>query len=182
MGAAVMRIGRYHSVHARAKGETQMRDLNELNINEGGKPVTRPQPTSDQISFVESLIGVKLPASYTEFLTFSNGGHPELDTFYFEIEGLQDEWNVNYFFCISSNPNAYGDVVWNYKRYQTMIPEKVLPIADDGSGNLICLDLAKPKKESVVLWVHDAFEHQLRLVADSFEEFIDSLAKNPNYI
>jgi hypothetical protein len=48
-----------------------MRNLNELNINEGGDPVMTPKLTHRDIEFVESLVGSKLPTSYVEFLTFS---------------------------------------------------------------------------------------------------------------
>jgi len=80
-----------------------MRDLAELNINEGGEAVDRPVPTSDQITSVERIIGAKLPSSYLEFLKFANGGHPELDSFEFNDEGVLQEWSVDRFFHISSD-------------------------------------------------------------------------------
>lgn len=158
-----------------------MRDLNELNINKGGRPVTRPQPTPDQISFVENLIGATLPCSYIALLMFSNGGHPQVDTFYVEVEGSREEWSISHFFHISSDLNSTENVVWNYKHRWSGAPQGIVPIADDGIGNLICLDLTEPGIDRVVLWVHDP-PLGLVPVADSFETLIGSLVMNPNYI
>jgi len=160
-----------------------MRDLNELNINEGGKPVTRPQPTSDQLSLVEKLVGTKLAESYVTFLMFSNGGCPELDTFYYlASDGSRQEWGVDVFFHISSDINSTENIVWNYKHRWRGAPKEILPVADDGGGNLICLDLTKTGGDKVVLWVHDVPGQPLLPIADSFEEFIDLLMINPDYI
>jgi hypothetical protein len=163
-------------------GRFEMRDLNELNINEGGKPVTRPRPTPDQISFVEDLVGTKLPPSYIAFLMFSNGGHPELDTFRFEAQGFLQEWGVDVFFYISSDIDSTENIVWNYEHRWSDAPKGILPIADDGGGNLICLDLTEPGSGKVVLWIHDVPDQTLLPIADSFEEFIDLLVENPDYI
>jgi hypothetical protein len=159
-----------------------MRDLNELNINEGGRPVIRPQPTSQQLAFVENLVGAQLPPSYIAFLMFSNGGCPELDTFCFENEGSHEEWAVDRFFHIASDMDSTESVVWNYRHRWPGAPKEILPIGRDGGGNLVCLDLSNPVKEKVVLWIHDTLHHSLLMVANSFEEFIDSLVMNPDYI
>lgn len=159
-----------------------MRDLNELNINEGGKPVTRPQPTPSQIAFIENLVGAKLPSSYIAFLMFSNGGCPELDTFYIEAEGSRQEWAADRFFHVSSDSDSTESVVWNYQHRWSGAKREILPIARDGGGNLICLDLTEPGSDRVVLWVHDVPGQPLLPVADSFEEFIDLLTMNPDYI
>lgn len=159
-----------------------MRNLSELNMNEGGKPVTRPQPTPDQISFVENLVGAKLPSSYVAFLTFSNGGCPELDTFYFEVEDSRQEWAADRFFHVSSELKLTENVVWNYKHRWDGAPREILPIARDGGRNLICLDLTETGRGRVVLWVHDVPNQPLLAVAGSFEEFIDLLTVNPDYI
>lgn len=159
-----------------------MRDFSELNINEGGKPVARPRPTPDQISFVEKLISAELPSSYIALLMFSNGGHPELDTFYFEAEGSRQEWSIGRFFHISSDLESTENVVWNYKNRWSGAPREFLPIADDGGGNLICLDLTDPGNNRVVLWVHDIPDQPIVYIAGSFKEFIEALTTNPDYI
>jgi hypothetical protein len=160
-----------------------MRDLEELNINDGtGKPVTRRPPTPDQISFIEELVGTRIPQSYIEFLKFSNGGCAELDTFYYEFEGIERRESVDTFFHISTDCGSSGDVAWEYKHRWNGIPEQFLPIACNGLGDLICLDLTGPGGGRVVIWIHDIPANQLRSVANSFEEFIDLLTLRPDDI
>ena len=159
-----------------------MRNLGELNLQENGEPVDRPEPTSPQVSFIEELVGRVLPQSYLQFLKYSNGGQPEQDTFYFTYNDEQQEWAVDTFFHISSDTGSFNNVVWEYRNRWNDAPRSFLPIAADGSGNLICLDLSEPGSSKVVLWVHDDPELPLLPVADSFEEFIDSLTINPDYI
>jgi hypothetical protein len=159
-----------------------MRDLRELNINKGGRPVTRPRPTPGQLAYVEHLVGAKFPPSYVALLRFSNGGHPEVDTFYFEAEGVRHEWGIDRFFHISSDIESVENVVWHYRHRWKGAPRGMLPIADDGVGNLICLDLSEIGDGKVVLWVHDDPDQPLLVAADSFEALIDSLVMNPDYI
>src|SRR5207249_1955472 len=154
-------------------------------LNEGGRPVTTPPPTSNQVALVERLVGVKLPETYVEFLRFSNGGHPEVDTFDFDAAGRHMEWGINRFFRLSTGPMAGSDdgedVISQYQHRWPGAPREILPIAGDGLGNLICLDLTKEGNGRVVLWVHDR-EWPLLQVAESFEELIDALRLNPDYI
>ena len=161
-----------------------MRDLSDLRLNNGGgRPVERPSPTALQVTEVEGLVGAPLPADYLGFLSFSNGGAVEVDTFDVEAPGGRQEWNVDYFFHISSDTRAWDSVVSNYmhrwpgaRRHRA-----ILPIATDGGGNLLCLDL-REGRDCVVLWVHDEPSWPFLHVADSFAEFIDSLRRNPDYI
>jgi hypothetical protein len=159
-----------------------MRNLRELNINEGGELVTLPPPSPEQIALVEQAVGKCLPTSYVEFLRFSNGGHPELDTFRIESGGKQYEWGVDRFFHISDDLDSTEDVMWNYRNLPGDPPRTLLPIGCDGGGNLIFLDLSEDGDGRIFFWVHDDPNLPLLHVADSFEEFIDMLTLNPDYI
>lgn len=152
-----------------------MRNLHELNINKGGRPVDTPAPTASQIAHVESLVGAPLPGAYIGLLMFSNGGHPELSSAHFIFEGKAESWGVNDFFRISTNPNSTGDVVWNYNNRWSGAPRSMLPIGNDGMGSIICLDLSESDYGSVVVRVHDDPDVSSLRIAASFEEFIDSL-------
>jgi hypothetical protein len=158
----------------------RMRELSELNIRHFGSRRAMPPPTLDQIAFVENLIGAKLPSSYIAFLMFSNGGYPELDTFYDTTEGSGEEWAVDHFLHISSDLDSTNNVVWQYQHRWSGAPKEILPIADDGLGDLICLDLTELGKGRVIVWVHDDPDLPIVEVADSFEEFVDSLALPPD--
>ncbi len=156
-----------------------MRDLNDLNIRHFGGSAT-PPPTPDQIALVESLIGTRLPSSYIELLMFSNGGWPEAKVFYDRTEGSREEWTVDHFFHISSNLDSSENVVLHYRHRWNGAAREILPIADDGFGNLICLDLTERGGGRVIVWVHDDPDLPIVEVADSFEEFIDSLTLPPD--
>lgn len=156
-----------------------MRDLSELDMGFFSRP-EMPSPTEDQIAFVEGLIGAKLPASYIDFLLFSNGGKPAVPHYFYDrTEGSRYDWRVDLFFHISSDLDSLDNVVWNYQHWGAA-PREVLPIAEDGLGNYVCLDLTEPGKDRVILWVHDDPDLPFLEVADSFEEFIDSLTSCPS--
>ena len=56
------------------------------------------------------------------------------------------------------------------------LPESIVPIAEDGGGNLLCLDYRHSHAPAVVFWFHElAGEEGLRRVAPSFEAFITTL-------
>src|SRR5207302_9888069 len=122
------------------------------------------------------------PASYVNFLMFSNGGHPELNTFSFDNRGRTRSWAINDFFHISDDLESTESVVWNYEHRWSGAPRKMLPIAGDGVGNLICLDLSDEAYGEVVLWIHDPPDPPLLRTGLSLEDMIDCLEKNPNYI
>ncbi len=84
---------------------------------------------------------------------------------------------VNNFFCITSKQNAKTNtdsVQWNYENRWEDAEKHILPIARDGLGNLICLDMSDSGNGSVVIWIHDPLL-PLQHVADSFEAFLDLL-------
>lgn len=127
--------------------------------------------------YPKSIPSAKLPPAYIDFLLFSNGGYPKLHTLPFTFEGEESSWRINEFLSISSSPESMVDVRLHYRYRWPLIPETMLPIAADAFGNLICLDLSPEGYGSVTLYVHDPPDPPVLRVADSFEQFIDSLEK-----
>jgi len=159
-----------------------MRELRELNLNDGGTAVDRPPPTAHQIAVVEQLAGAPLPPAYLAFLRFSNGGHPEVDTFRLPTGA---EWAVNSFFHLAADTADSDDgmdVVGRYHRRWPGARRALVPIANDGGDNLFCLDLDGQGNGAVVVQIHDEPGFPQVRLAGSFEEFIDGLALNPDYI
>lgn len=154
-----------------------MRDLRELNINEGGLPVSRAAPADRDFHRLEALAQVTLPGSYKALLRFANGGHPELSTFVVDNQG--SEWSVSRFFRVSSDdgPNS---VFWALSTHSTVLPARRLPIGQDGGGNLFVLNF-DTNPPSVVVVVHDEGFREIPL-ASSFERFIDGLELDPDAI
>ena len=85
-----------------------MRDLGELNINEGGYPVDRVAPSYGALSKFEQALSVDLPADYKALLRFSNGGHPQLDSFDTE----DGQWSINRFYHLTSDVEDVGGLWW----------------------------------------------------------------------
>lgn len=171
-----------------------MRDLRELGLNDAGMPVETLPPTQQQLALVEQLAGIRLPADYTRFLRFSNGGHPLLNTFYVQVDvkGYREQWSMDNFFSISSDDSLTEDtdeVVWRYHHRWEGLPAALVPIADNGFGDEIYLDLTGEGNGQVVLMAHERPEwargelpaaNVLLPVAASFDEFIDSLSADPD--
>lgn len=153
--------------------EIAMRSVEELKISKG----RQPSASSEDIEAIEKLTGFTLPYSYTAFLKCSNGGHPELDTFSSPV----GEWSVNNFFYVGDELNSTESVTWNYLHRWQGAARSLLPIAKDGGGNLFCLDLAYGEDAPVIIWIHDS-PAGLQRLANSFEEFVDGLKENPDYI
>ncbi|WP_366058144.1 SMI1/KNR4 family protein [Pigmentiphaga sp.] len=57
-----------------------MRNLVELNLTDRGRRVELVPPSDAIILAFENEFNVKFPPEYIEFLMYSNGGHPELDS------------------------------------------------------------------------------------------------------
>ena len=126
------------------------------------------------------MVGAKLPASYVDFLRFSNGGFPQVGTFYIEHDGYREDWSVNNLFPASSDPDSTETLEWNHSHQWPGIPSTVLPIARDAFGNLFCLDLSESGKGSVILLTHGDPARPWTKIFDSFEEFINSLEQSPD--
>jgi hypothetical protein len=89
--------------------------------------------------------------------------------------------SVSQIFCFNHFPlqdfNDFKTNDFDYYSIPLLEERKILPFADDGGGYFICLDYrysnSNPK---IVLWIRDNPEaHDLTLIADSFDEFINSL-------
>ena len=151
-----------------------MRPLKELNLSN-----VRVPPSELEVSNLENKLDARLPVSYLGFLREGNGGSPELDTF--EMPS-GEEWSVNDFFFVGPDDASTESVIWNYLNRWDGIPDHFLPIGRDGGGNLFLLNVSPKYKDEVWIWLHDEPNNQLRQLCGHFDDFIDGLKMNPNYI
>jgi len=158
-----------------------MRNLNELNINEGGRLVARSAPLVADIKSFEASFGIRLPKSYITFLNHSNGGHPELDTFA-PIKGDNgNTWAVNRFYFLDSDHSTSGGLWQVQNDWKDVLGPKSVPIASDSGGNQIVLDFNSCEDGEVKLCIHDrAFK--MISIAPSFDSFINLLSEDPDMI
>jgi hypothetical protein len=143
-----------------------------------------PPTTEAAIAKFEQDRGLILPPSYKAFLLVTNGGVPDDNAF--PVEGMQNTniWGLQRFAGIGVGVPT-GELAYAYDMYAGGIPQGIVPIAGDGMGNYVTLDLRKGT-DRVAFWDKRHFwgtgewrESDLYHVANSFEEFLASLRPNP---
>ena len=157
-----------------------MRDLQELNVNEGGMPVTRAAPSYQNIEDFEGVYGVSLPESYLRFLRHANGGHPELDSFIPQGTSEDNRWSIDTFYHLGPNRQESGSVWLMAEEWRSVLGAAAIPFAQDGGGSQLYLDF-ETEEPSVKLCIHDQ-DFKTVGVADSFGSFVDLLHKDPDMI
>jgi hypothetical protein len=150
-------------------------------MKESGPPVD-----DARIDALERSLGIMLPPDYRAFLKQHNGGRP--DPRFFPVQGWpnrfpgrpdQEYGGVHYFHGIDE-PITSSNLDWNFRILRGRIPDELLPIAGDESGNEICLSMWGSNRGHVYIWDHDG-EHSpptyanIYLIAKSFPEFLESL-------
>jgi hypothetical protein len=145
---------------------------------------SNPPTTATAIEEFERPRGIVLPPPYKEFLLAANGGVPEKPAFPVQGIAAYSVGVIQVFFGIGARP-PMPDLAEIYDFYVTGIPRDLIPIADNGGGDYVSLDL-RGGRERVVFWDKRHFwgtgewrEGDLYHVANSFEEFLASLRPNP---
>jgi SMI1-KNR4 cell-wall len=139
----------------------------------------RPPVTEARINVLERELCITLPEGYKSFLLRYNGGRPKPDCFPIRGSDRNPFGAVHYFFDVDG-PVEANNIDWNYRILNGRIPRELLPIAGDGSGNIICLSLGGTNEDAVYFWEHDD-EHSpptydnLYLIAERFDKFLDSI-------
>jgi SMI1 / KNR4 family (SUKH-1) len=136
----------------------------------------------EMLHIFENKIGVQLPQDYRDFLSNYNGGVPDPSGFW--ITQGDDGSCVNQFYGLHNGPRWFSidgctNVEWG-------IPDMLLSIGDDGTGNLICLGI-KGEQEGFIYFVdHEIHPYNNResfdgisKLASSFSEFLSSLQVLP---
>lgn len=143
----------------------------------------------EAIAEFEARQGILLPAEYKAFLLNSNGGMPIPDMF--EVPGWHGHGNeLGSFYGIHDGPKTKR-LDRACEVYDERIPSDLIPIAYDANGNAICLGWKGEREGKVYFWDHEDeldengdFVQDYRnvfLVADSLQEFLDSLMTYEEY-
>lgn len=152
-----------------------MRDLIEININDGGKPVSRPAPDQELRAVFEQKYHIRIPDDLWTLLLFSNGGHPELNS----IQGDFERFGINRIFHLSLDREHSESLWYAMKHWAPTIGTSTLPFAANGGGDQFFLDLNR-NPAPVGIWLHEGEE--IEWLAPSFAAFIDALELNPDLI
>lgn len=127
----------------------------------------------DDIYSFEKKYNILLPEEYEEFLLNYGSGYIKADYCYTALENtpLTPEsgyQSVDYF---------YGsDIVGNMDVFLEELNGQLLPIADAGGGDFICIGVKDEYKWKVYYWMHEGkgsvLGDDLYLIANTFGEFI----------
>lgn len=96
---------------------------------------------------------VQLPKNYADFLLQHNGGQPKESHFSKkDSDGeLKFDFDLNVFFGIGGNDTSF-DILTMFSIYCDRIPEELLPIGDDGVGDIICIGVDGDSYGKVFIW------------------------------
>jgi hypothetical protein len=155
--------------------------------------IEEPNPhgatSREEIAQFEARRGVLLPPDYKQFLLNSNGGYPTPNVF--EVPEWHGHGNsVMSFYGIHDGPKVKR-LDWACEVYDERIPADLIPIAYDANGNAICIGWKGEREGKIYFWDHEdeldedgLFVQDYRnvyLVANSLQEFLDSLMTHEEY-
>jgi ankyrin repeat protein len=130
---------------------------------------SKPPLTEEKLRAFEERRGITLPEPYRRFLLQHNGGVPEPAHFtYLDEAGPYTDGKVTCFLAIHDGHHmSLEDAIQTFKIDEKRMPDRIFPIADDESGNQICISVAGPDTGVVYYWDH---EHELEALADNPED------------
>ena len=122
------------------------------------------------------------PKSYLDFLRFANGGGLKLASFpFYEREGTA----VDVFYKLTADESDKYGVIYNtlFLRevlYYIEVETQLVAVAADGGDNLIFMECIPESNAMYILYRTELAS--IVPVADTFEDFIDSLYLNPDLL
>lgn len=122
----------------------------------------------EDIKYIESTLGIKLPEDYIECVMVNNAGYP--DKFNFDIE---DKRGKVFEYLLGISKDDEDNIMDVYFRCKSDLPKGVIPFARDGFGNYICFKYTTIDKYEVVFYNHD--NQEIYFISNSFLEFINKL-------
>ena len=126
------------------------------------------------INNLENRLGIKIPTRYKEFLLKHNGGQILPNHFYYtDSKDCNLTVSVDNLFGIDEKEPSF-DLAHKYIVLSEYIPKGLLPIADDGVGNIICMGIDRSNEGMIYMWWREEKEF-VDLIAKGFDEFVNGL-------
>jgi len=123
---------------------------------------------------VEAALGVALPLDYREFARVHQGGTPLESDFAIE-DPRQRQASVGMFLTMALHGS--DSVVGLRAILGDRLPATVVPVAADGGGDFVCLDLRAGSRAGVICWHHEreGLADEFTVIAPTFTEFVAKL-------
>ena len=116
---------------------------------------------------------ITLPKDYRDFLLEYNGGYPNPGVY--KISDELGESILNIFYGIGS---MYDNLEKKFDIFDEILEIGFIPVADDPSGNQICIGINKEYFGQIFHWAHDEEHDEMEnmyFLSNNFNEFLDSL-------
>ncbi len=127
----------------------------------------------ENLESFEHKHNITLPKDYRDFLLEYNGGYPDPGTY--KISEELGESILNIFYGIGS---MYDNLEKKFDIFDEVLEIGFIPIADDPSGNQICIGIMKEYFGQIYHWAHDEEQdgmENMYFLSSNFKNFLDSL-------
>ncbi|NPC92657.1 SMI1/KNR4 family protein [Bacillus sp. WMMC1349] len=127
--------------------------------------------TTGDLEGFEHNHNITFPIDYREFLLAYNGGYPTPGTY--KISDELSESILNIFYGIGS---MYDNLEKKFDIFDEILEIGFIPIADDPSGNQICIGISKEYFGQIYHWTHDEEQdgmENMYFLSNNFNEFLD---------
>lgn len=137
-------------------------------ILESKKPILE-----EDIKYVENKYKFSMPEDIKKHYLKYNGGYPEKSMY---TTNRGDEFVVNWFIPIKSDKKSSElDAVLGVLREEKVIPDWLIPFADEAGGDFYCYSLKKNELGAIYYWSHE-FDN-IEYITKSLEEFLNNMVE-----
>ena len=141
----------------------------------------KPPLPESVVRGAELILGYVLPSSYRSLVQQWPSGHPDRSDFPVQGGGRRGSWISCVGVLLSLDPRHTDNVFECLKNLaiDDQLPDGLLPVSDDGGGDLICLDYRhNSSAPEVVYWAHElSGEEAVVPIAPSFDAFLELLER-----
>jgi cell wall assembly regulator SMI1 len=140
---------------------------------------TKKKLSHSDIDHLESKYNFSYPKDIRNHYLTYNGGETEKYVF---VDKDGDEYIVQQFLPISSGNRDVASILDNL-RGDNILPEWLIPFADEPSGDFYCFSIKEGEEGEVYLWYHEVIydpEDSYSFLANSIEEFINGMKEDIN--
>lgn len=128
------------------------------------------------IDGAELLLGITFPDDYRDCVRSFHGCHPDATDFRADNNG--QVWHGSVGVLLTLDPFTPCNVfdVLSSLAVDQQLPSSLIPVAEDGGGNYLCLDYRHSSTPSVAFWFHEVGgDDGAVFVCDSFSQLLDRL-------